>query len=223
MVGSEGHRQRVLEKFLTYGGEIFADYELLEFILMQAIPRKDVKPLAKELLASFGSLENILNAPTDQLKQVKGVGDRTIALFHLMMTVCQKITKEKLHNAPILADWQSLLDYAQLIYAGETIEKLRVLFLNQHYQLIHTEVHQTGTINHVPVYPREVLKRALNLNASAVILMHNHPSGDPLPSKDDLEVTKEIERLLNTIPIKMLDHLIIGTNKKVYSFRAHHL
>lgn len=223
MIGSDGHRQRVLEKFLTYGGEIFADYELLEFILMQSIPRKDVKPLAKELLTSFGSLESVLNAPTDQLKQIKGIGERTIALFHLMMTVSRKITKEKLVKTPVLADWQSLLDYAQLAYAGETIEKFRILFLNNHYQLIHAEVHQTGTTNHVPVYPKEVLKRALNLNATAVVLMHNHPSGDPLPSKDDLEVTKEIERLLNTISIKMVDHLIIGANKKVYSFRAHRL
>lgn len=223
MLGADGHRQRVLEKFLTYGGEIFADYELLEFILMQSIPRKDVKPLAKELLMSFGSLENVLNAPTDQLKQIKGVGERTIGLFHLMMTVSQKLTKERLKKAPILSDWQSLLDYAQLTYMGENIEKFRVLYLNRHYQLIHSEVHQTGTTNHVPVYPREILKRALNVNASAVVLIHNHPSGEPLPSKDDLEVTKEIERLLSTIPIKMVDHLIIGANKKVYSFRAHHL
>ena len=128
MLGADGHRQRVLEKFLTYGGEIFADYELLEFILMQSIPRKDVKPLAKELLVSFGSLENVLNAPTDQLKQIKGVGERTIGLFHLMMTVSQKLTKERLKKAPILSDWQSLLDYAQLTYMGENIEKFRVLY-----------------------------------------------------------------------------------------------
>ncbi len=219
----QGHRQRILKKFLTYGGDIFADYEILEFLLMQSIPRKDVKPLAKELLNAFGSLNSVLNAPQEQLQSIHGIGPHTVALFHLIVNLSQRLVKGKMIHQPVLNEWQTLLDYVQLLYMGETIEKFRILYLNEHYQLIYTEIHQTGSTNHVPVYPREVLKRALNLNASAVILMHNHPSGDPLPSQDDLEVTREIERLLNTIPIKMLDHLIIGSNKKVYSFRAHHL
>ncbi len=221
-IGHGGHRERVLKKFMQYGGDVFADYELLELLLMQAIPRKDVKPLAKELLAQFGSLSAIMQADSEQLKSVKGVGDHTVAFLKMILYAGQRITKEKLNKAPVLADWNSMLDYAQLMYAGETVEKLRILFLNQKLQLMHSEIHQTGTVNHVPIYPREILKRALNLNASAIILMHNHPSGDPVPSKDDLMATKEIEKLLNTIPIRLLDHLIIGQNHQCYSFRAHH-
>lgn len=220
--GVAGHRERVLKKFMQYGGEVFADYELLELLLMQAIPRKDVKPLAKELLARFGHLSAVIQATPEQLKQVKGIGDHTAAFLKLILYAGQRLTQEKLVKAPVLSDWNSMLDYAQMLYAGETVEKLRILFLNQKLQLTHTEIHQTGTINHVPIYPREVLKRALNLNASAIILMHNHPSGDPVPSGDDIRATQEIEKLLNTIPIRLLDHLIIGQNKKCYSFRAHH-
>lgn len=221
-LGHDGHRERVVKKFLQYGGDVFADYELLELLLMQAIPRKDVKPLAKELLARFGNLSSVIQADSEQLKQIKGIGDHTIAFLKMVLYTGQRITREKLNEAPVLADWESMLDYAQMMYAGETVEKLRILFLNQKLQLMHTEIHQVGTINHVPIYPREVLKRALNLNASAIILMHNHPSGDPVPSNDDIVATKEIEKLLRTIPIRLLDHLIIGQNRKCYSFRAHH-
>ena len=221
-LGHDGHRERVLKKFLQYGGDVFADYEFLELLLMQAIPRKDVKPLAKELLARFGNLSAIIQADPEQLKQIKGIGEHTVAFLKMVLYAGQRITREKLNEAPVLADWESMLDYAQMMYAGETVEKLRILFLNQKLQLIHTEIHQTGTINHVPIYPREVLKRALNLNASAIILMHNHPSGDPVPSGDDIVATKEIEKILKTIPIRLLDHLIIGKNRQCYSFRAHH-
>lgn len=221
-LGHDGHRERVLKKFLQYGGDVFADYELLELLLMQAIPRKDVKPLAKELLARFGNLSAVIQADPEQLKQIKGIGEHTVAFLKMVLYAGQRITREKLNEAPVLADWESMLDYAQMMYAGETVEKLRILFLNQKLQLMHTEIHQTGTINHVPIYPREVLKRALNLNASAIIMMHNHPSGDPVPSDDDIVATKEIEKMLKTIPIRLLDHLIIGQSRKCYSFRAHH-
>lgn len=219
---NEGHRQRVVQKFMQYGGEVFADYELLELLLMQIIPRKDVKPLAKELLNRFGSLSAIVRAEPEHLKQIKGIGDKTIAFFKMLLFVCQRLSKEKINNQPILSDWNAILDYAQLLYAGETVEKLRILFLNQKLQLMHTEIHQTGTVNHVPIYPREILKRALNLNATAIVLLHNHPSGNPNPSKDDITATLEIEKLLNTIPIRLLDHLIIGQNRQFYSFRSHH-
>ena len=220
---NDGHRQRVIQKFMQYGGEVFADYEILEMLLMQIIPRKDVKPLAKELLSRFGSLSALVQAEPEQLKQIKGIGDKTITFFKLMLFISQHLTKEKLNNQPVLSDWNVILDYAQTLYAGETVEKLRILFLNQKLQLMHTEIHQTGTINHVPIYPREILKRALNLNASAVVLLHNHPSGNPAPSKDDIIATKEIEKLLSTIPIRLLDHLIIGKNRQFYSFRSHHI
>ncbi|MBE6446658.1 MAG: DNA repair protein RadC [Alphaproteobacteria bacterium] len=219
---NEGHRQRVVQKFMQYGGEVFADYELLELLLMQIIPRKDVKPLAKELLNRFGSLSAILRAEPEHLKQIKGVGDKTVVFLKTLLSISQRLSKEKINNQPILSDWNAILDYARMLYAGETVEKLRILFLNQKLQLMHTEIHQTGTVNHVPIYPREILKRALNLNASAIILIHNHPSGNPAPSKDDITATKEIEKLLNTIPIRMLDHLIIGQNHRFYSFRTSH-
>jgi DNA repair protein RadC len=219
---NEGHRQRVFQKFMQYGGEVFADYELLELLLMQIIPRKDVKPLAKELLNRFGSLSAIVRAEPEHLKQIKGVGDRTVVFLKTIKTFNLRLSKEKINNQPILSDWNAILDYAQLLYAGETVEKLRILFLNQKLQLMHTEIHQTGTVNHVPIYPREILKRALNLNATAIVLLHNHPSGNPNPSKDDITATLEIEKLLNTIPIRLLDHLIIGQNRQFYSFRSHH-
>lgn len=219
---NEGHRQRVVQKFMQYGGEVFADYELLELLLMQIIPRKDVKPLAKELLNRFGSLSAIVRAEPEHLKQIKGVGDKTVVFLKTIKTFNLRLSKEKINNQPILSDWNAILDYAQLLYAGETVEKLRILFLNQKLQLMHTEIHQTGTINHVPIYPREILKRALNLNATAIVLLHNHPSGNPNPSKDDIMATQEIEKLLNTIPIRLLDHLIIGQNRQFYSFRSHH-
>ncbi len=219
---NEGHRQRVFQKFMQYGGEVFADYELLELLLMQIIPRKDVKPLAKELLNRFGSLSAIVRAEPEHLKQIKGVGDKTVVFLKTIKTFNLRLSKEKINNQPILSDWNAILDYAQLLYAGETVEKLRILFLNQKLQLMHTEIHQTGTVNHVPIYPREILKRALNLNATAIVLLHNHPSGNPNPSKDDIIATQEIEKLLNTIPIRLLDHLIIGQNRQFYSFRSHH-
>ena len=128
---NDGHRQRVIQKFMQYGGEVFADYEILEMLLMQIIPRKDVKPLAKELLSHFGSLSALVQAEPEQLKQIKGIGDKTIVFFKLMLFISQHLTKEKLNNQPVLSDWNVILDYAQTLYAGETVEKLRILFLNQ--------------------------------------------------------------------------------------------
>ena len=214
---NEGHRQRVVQKFMQYGGEVFADYELLELLLMQIIPRKDVKPLAKELLNRFGSLSAILRAEPEHLKQIKGVGDKTVVFLKTLLSISQRLSKEKINNQPILSDWNAILDYARMLYAGETVEKLRILFLNQKLQLMHTEIHQTGTVNHVPIYPREILKRALNLNASAIILIHNHPSLDINPSKADIVMTNKLIESCNIVGIPLLDHLITNS-KDYYSF-----
>ena len=216
-----GHRARVIDKFMTYGADVFADYEFLELILMCALPRIDVKPLAKQLLLTSGSLNGVLAANPEDLMKIKGIKNHTVLFFKVVLAACQKLTREKVKEGPILKDWVNLIAYCQMIYANETVEKMYILFLNQGLRLIHSEMHQKGTVDNIPVYPREILKRALDLNASSVVMMHNHPSGDANPSKDDIEATKEVRRLLGTIGIQLIDHLIIGHGQNVYSFRAH--
>ena len=218
-----GHRARVIDKFMTYGAEVFADYEFLELVLMCALPRIDVKPLAKKLLAQFGSLNGVLSADPKDLMAIKGIKNHTVLFLKVMLATCQRVTTEKVKEGPILKDWTNLMAYCQMIYANETVEKMHILFLNQGLRLIHSEMHQKGTVDHIPVYPREILKRALDLNAMAVVMMHNHPSGDANPSKADIEATREVKRLLETVGIQFIDHLIIGKAQNVYSFRAHNI
>ena len=218
-----GHRARVIDKFMTYGANVFADYEFLELMLMCALPRIDVKPLAKKLLAEFGSLNGVLSASSNDLMKIKGIKNHTVLFLKVVLASCQKLTAEKVKEGPILKDWTNLMAYCQMIYANETVEKMYILFLNQGLRLIHSEMHQKGTIDHIPVYPREILKRALDLNASSVVMMHNHPSGDINPSKADIEATKEVRRLLEIVGIQFIDHLIIGQDQNVYSFRVHGL
>ena len=216
-----GPRARVIEKFMTYGAEVFADYEFLELVLMCALPRIDVKPIAKQLLAKFGSLNGVLTADPKDLMEIKGIKNHTVLFLKVMLASCQKLTAEKVKEGPILKDWTNLMAYCQMIYANETVEKMYILFLNQGLRLIHSEMHQKGSVDNIPVYPREILKRALDLNATSVVMMHNHPSGDANPSKADIEATKEVRRLLETVGIQLIDHLIIGQGQNVYSFRAH--
>ena len=216
-----GHRARVIDKFMSYGHEVFVDYEFLELMLMCALPRVDVKPLAKKLLAEFGSLNGVLTASPEELIKIKGIKNHSVLFLKVVLAACQKLTAEKVKEGPILKDWTNLMAYCQMIYTNETVEKMYILFLNQGLRLIHSEMHQKGSIDNIPVYPREILKRALDLNASAVVMMHNHPSGDANPSKDDIEATKEVRRLLETVGIQFIDHLIIGKGQNVYSFRAH--
>lgn len=216
-----GHRARVEKKFLTYGHEVFADYEFLELILMCALPRIDVKPLAKQLLANFGSLSGVLTASAEDLMKIKGIKNHSVLFLKVILAACQRLTLEKVKQGPILKDWVSLMNYCQMVYANETVEKMRILFLDKGLRLIHDEIHQKGTVDHIPVFPREILKRALDLNASSVVMMHNHPSGDASPSSADIEATKEVQRLLETVGIQFLDHLVIGKAHNIYSFRAH--
>ena len=216
-----GHRARVIEKFMTYGAEVFADYEFLELVLMCALPRIDVKPIAKKLLAKFGSLNGVLTANPKDLMEIKGIKNHAVLFLKVMLATCQKLTSEKVKEGPILKDWTNLMAYCQMIYANETVEKMYILFLNQGLRLIHSEMHQKGSVDNIPVYPREILKRALDLNATSVVMMHNHPSGDANPSKADIEATKEVRRLLETVGIQLIDHLIIGKAQNVYSFRTH--
>ena len=218
-----GHRERTIKKFLTYGHEIFADYEFLEFMLMCALPRIDVKPIAKRLLSEFGSLSGVLTADPKELMKIKGIKNHATIFLKMVLAASQRLSLEKLKEGPILKDWISLINYCQMTYANETIEKMYILFLDQGLRLIHSEMHQKGSIDTIPVYPREILKRALDLNASSVVMMHNHPSGDANPSKEDIEATKEVRRLLEIVGIDFIDHLIVGKGKNVYSFRAHNL
>jgi DNA repair protein RadC len=207
-----GHRDRLRERFLKSGTDGVQDYELLEMILFSAIPRRDVKPLAKDLLKEFGSLSGVVNAGIIDLQKVKGMSENAAVLFRTIQALTQKMMVNDLLQKPILSSWQKLVDYCYVAMAHEKREQFRVLFLNRKNQLIADEVLQTGTIDQAPVYPREIVKRALDLGATAMILVHNHPSGDPTPSDSDITMTEEIIRAAAALEIIVHDHLIISRN-----------
>lgn len=217
-----GHRERLRDKLLSHGGETLADYELLELILMMALPRCDVKPLAKILLNRFGSFAGVMNASPEELMKVKGIKETTTAAIKTIPAACERLLKQEVSNASVLNSFDKIKDYCYLKLAHKTNERFHILFLNLKYQLIAAEEHQHGTINHTPVYPREILSRALALNASAVILVHNHPSGDPKPSEADIKLTDELSKILKISDITVYDHLIIGKSG-IYSFRQNRL
>ena len=217
-----GHRERLRNKLLTYGGETLADYELLELILMMALPRCDVKPLAKTLLNHFGSFASVMNASPEELMKVKGIKETTAAAIKTIPAACERMLKQEIINTPALTSFDKIKDYCFLKLAHKHNERFHILFLNLKYHLIATEEHQHGTINHTPVYPREILSRALALNASAVILVHNHPSGDPKPSEADIKLTDELRKILKVSDIIVYDHIIIG-GQGIYSFRQNGL
>ncbi len=216
-----GHRARMQEKLLTKGGDSFTEYEFLELVLMRAIPRQDVKPLAKRLLAHFGTFADVITASDEELRQFKNVKDSVISLFRLIEGACVRLKKSSLVRGPILADWAALLDYVYIRLAKENIERFSILFLDGKMRLIREELHQSGTIDNVPVYAREILKRALNLNAQKVILVHNHPSGATEPSKADIYQTDHLKHVLKAAEIELVEHLIIGKGSEVYSFKTH--
>lgn len=214
-----GHRARLRERFRRAGAEGVQDYELLELILFNAIPRRDVKPLAKALLQTFGTVADTLSAPRERLLDVKvkladgktlSMGERAADEFQLIRAAALNLSQANVLNKQVLSSWQALLDYCQAAVAYESIEQFRILFLNHKNALIADEKQQTGTVNHTPVYPREVVKRALELNASAIILVHNHPSGDPTPSRADIEMTQKIIDAAKAVGVAVHDHLIIG-------------
>jgi DNA repair protein RadC len=215
-----GHRQRLRQRFLNAGADALADYELLEMILFAARPRGDVKPLAKSLLSKFGSLAKVVTAEKQALLEVQDMGEAAVAAVKAIEVASQRILKEEVKDKPVIQSWTALLDYCQLSMAHKKVEEFRVLFLNHKNALIADEVMQTGTVNHTPVYPREVVKRALELSASAMILLHNHPSGDSTPSKADIEMTKQIIEAAKAVEVKVHDHLIIA-EKGHYSFKSH--
>lgn len=208
--GSEGHRERLRARFLKGGADAMPDYELLELTLFAALPRRDTKPLAKALLARFGSFAEVIAAPRARLMEVKGVGEAVANHLKIVEAAAHRLAKTQVIGKPALSSWTALLDYCTAAMARSANEEFRILFLDRKNVLIADEVQNRGTVDHTPVYPREIVKRALELSASAIILVHNHPSGDPTPSKADILMTREIVAAAKALGLAVHDHLVIG-------------
>lgn len=206
-----GHRDRLRGKLLARGASALDDYELLETLLFAFIPRRDVKPIAKALLARFGSLSGVLKAESKDLRAIAGVGETAAAYMKTVAELQARASREEIAARPIISSWATLLGYVRNELQHEGREQFRVLFLDRKNQLIVDEIMGTGTIDHAPVYPREIARRALELQASSVILVHNHPSGDTTPSRADIDTTREIIDALSPLEITVHDHLIAGT------------
>jgi DNA repair protein RadC len=213
------HRKRLRARFLDGGADAMPDYELLELVLFAAIRRQDTKPLAKALIDRFGSFADAIAAPAERLADVDGVGDAVIAQLKIVQAAALRLSRTKLLNRSALSSWNALLDYCSAVMAREAREEFRVLFLDRKNLLIEDEVQSKGTVDHAPVYPREIVKRALELGASALILVHNHPSGDPTPSRADIEMTREIVEAARALRIAVHDHVVIGRGGTA-SFKA---
>jgi len=205
-----GHRARLRGRFREAGPEAVSDYELLELVLFRAIPQRDVKPLAKDLIAKFGSFAEVVAAPRTRLKEVKGIGDPVVDELKIVHAAASRLARGQLQKKPVLSSWSSVIDYCRTVMAFADKEQFRLLFLDKRNQLIADEVQQTGTVDHTPVYPREVVKRALELSATALVLVHNHPSGDPTPSHADIQMTQAIIDVAKPLGISVHDHIIVG-------------
>jgi DNA repair protein RadC len=205
-----GHRERLKTRFLEAGGDALPDYEMLELVLMRVIPRRDVKPLAKQLIARFGSYAEVLSAPPALLVEIKGVGEAVVTDFKVIRASAQRLAQKRVSQQPVLSSWSSVIDYCRAAMAFSQVEQFRILFLDKRNALIADELQQTGTVDHTPVYPREVVKRALEHSATAIILVHNHPSGDPTPSGADIAMTRQIADVLKPLGIALHDHIIVG-------------
>ncbi len=205
-----GHRQRLRDRFLAGGAGALHDYELLELLLYQARPRGDMKPLAKTLLRRFGGFAAVVAASPRELAEVENVGEASIVALKTVQAAALLMARQELFDRPVIGSWQKLLDYCHAAMAHEKVEQFRLLFLDGRNALIADELQQRGTINHTPVYPREVVKRALELGAAAIIMLHNHPSGDPTPSQDDIAMTREVAAAADKLGIALHDHVIIA-------------
>jgi DNA repair protein RadC len=205
-----GHRQRLRERFLSAGPDSLPDYELLELLLFMAQPRADTKPIAKELLRKFGSFAEVISANADALRGVKGIGDAGVVALKAVQAGAQRLLRTKVKEAPVISSWNALIEYCTAQMAYNEIEQFRVLYLDRKNKLIADEAQAEGTVDHTPVYPREVTKRALELNASAVVMVHNHPSGDPKPSRADIDMTRKVKDALGAVSITLHDHVIVS-------------
>ena len=205
-----GHRERLRTRFREAGAEAVSDYELLELILFRAIPQRDIKPLAKELIAKFGSFAETVAAPPARLAESKGMGEAAITELKIVHAAASRLARGQVRKRPVLSSWSNVLDYCRTAMAFAEKEQFRVLFLDKRNQLIADELQQVGTVDHTPVYPREVVKRALELSSTALILVHNHPSGDPTPSRADIVMTQSIVEVAKPLGISVHDHIIVG-------------
>ncbi|WP_390893223.1 RadC family protein [Bosea rubneri] len=205
-----GHRERLRQRFLEGGDGALPDYELLELLLFRSIPQRDVKPLAKQLIQHFGSFAEVIGAPVSRLTEVKGIGESVALDLKIVEAALKRAMKGQVAKKPVLSSWSSVIDYCRLAMAFAEREQFRILFLDKKNALIADEVQQTGTVDHTPVYPREVMRRALELSATALILVHNHPSGDPTPSGADMRMTRELVDIAKPLGIAIHDHIIVG-------------
>jgi DNA repair protein RadC len=205
-----GHRERLRRRFRDAGADALPDYELIELILFRAMPRRDTKPLAKALLARFGSFAEAVNAPDELLLEVPGIGEAAITELKLVRAAALRLVRGEVLERPVLSSWSQVVDYCRASMGFEAREQFRILFLDKRNQIIADEVQQRGTVDHTPVYVREVVKRALDLSATAIVLVHNHPSGDPTPSRADIEMTREIVAAAKPLGVKVHDHIVVG-------------
>lgn len=215
----DGHRQRLRERFRKGGAEQMPDYELLELLLFYALPRRDTKDLAKRLIARFGSFAEVINAPESQLKDVRDAGEGVGTLLRLVRTAAIRLAKAEIRERPLLSSWNEVLAYLKAAQGFEPREQFRILFLDKKNRLIADEVQGLGTVDHTPVYVREVVKRALELSSTAIVLVHNHPSGDPTPSRADIDMTKHIVEAARPLGVTVHDHIIVGKTSHT-SFKA---
>jgi len=213
------HRKRLRDRFIQGGAQALPDYEMLELVLFRAIPRQDVKPLAHLLLETFGDFNRVISAPVPRLMMVKGVGEAVVLEMKIVEAAAQRLMRARVMHKPVLSSWNALLDYCHTAMAHRETEQFRILYLDRKNLLIADEEQAKGTVDHVPVYPREVVKRALELNASALIMVHNHPSGDPTPSDADISMTLQVQEAAQVLGLTLHDHLIIGKSREV-SFRS---
>jgi DNA repair protein RadC len=214
-----GHRERLRERFLTGGAGALPDYEMLELLLFMAQSRRDMKPLAKRLMARFGTYANVISATPEELRSVEGVGESVVATLKIVRDAAVRLGREELTGRTVLSSWQDLLEYCRATMGRNTIEQFRIFFLDRKNAVITDEVQQEGTVDHTAVYPREVVKRALELNASAIIMAHNHPSGDTTPSRGDIEMTRMVKEACEKIGIALHDHVVVSKSSTT-SFRS---
>lgn len=207
-----GHRERLRHKFRKSGPEALHDYELLELVLFRAIPRRDTKPLAKDLLGKFGSFAEVLSAPDHLLEEVPGIGPSVTTELKIIRAAAAHFAHGKVRDRPVLSSWKEVLDHCRISMAFNEVEEFRILFLDKKNALIADEIQQTGTVDHTPVYKREVIKRALELSATSIIMVHNHPSGDPTPSRADIDMTQQIVQAAEPLGISVHDHIIVARN-----------
>lgn len=214
-----GHRDRLRGKFREAGADALHDYELLELLLFRSIPRRDTKPLAKALISRFGSFAEVLAAPEKLLLEIDGIGQSVVTDLKLVQAAAARFASDQVKDRPILSSWQAVLDHCRTAMAYNDVEQFRIIFLDKKNALIADEVQQTGTVDHTPVYIREVVKRALDLSATAIIMVHNHPSGDPTPSRADIDMTKQVADAAEPLGISLHDHIIVARNGHT-SFRG---